>query len=199
MQSALNERMIDFWHWFRDAATPEKAQDPEFLKALDDRISELSPQLSWEIGPGFSQPWRFVISPNLDHHLRETAREIIARAPVLPGWEFYSTRQPKEWNYQVELIGNNGNPIYLDASNWTFVLLRYPDATHEILLKGQNLPELEDDERWQAAAITLESILGEDLMMDRINEFELVENLGSEFANKDRPIQQLRNAIVGKG
>ena len=43
------------------------------------------------------------ISPNLYVDLRETAREIVAQAPVLSGWEFYSTRQPKEWNYKVEL------------------------------------------------------------------------------------------------
>jgi hypothetical protein len=68
---------------------------------------------------------------------------------------------------------------------------------HEILLQGKGLPPLSDDERWQAAAITLESILGEDMVLDRVNEFELVDQLEPRFAERERPIQHLREAVSG--
>jgi hypothetical protein len=65
-----------------------------------------------------------------------------------------------------------------------------------VLLQGYNLPPLNDDERWQAAAITLESILGEDLILDKINEFELVDQLEPRLADKLKPIQVLRDTIL---
>ena len=36
------------------------------LEDLDKRIVDLDPMLSWEIGPGSSEPLQLVISPNLD-------------------------------------------------------------------------------------------------------------------------------------
>lgn len=74
--------------------------------------------------------------------------------------------------------------------------MRYPDGSHELLLQGENLPPLDDDDRWQAAAITLESILGEDVLLDKINEFELVDELEPRFAEKRKPIQRLRETVL---
>ncbi|HEY6305023.1 MAG TPA: hypothetical protein VI488_01030 [Candidatus Angelobacter sp.] len=74
--------------------------------------------------------------------------------------------------------------------------MRYPDGSHEILLQGDDLSPLDDDERWQAAAITLESILGEDLLLDKVKEFELVGELEPRFAEKRKPIQRLRETVL---
>jgi hypothetical protein len=189
-------RINEFWSWFCDiaASLARNVENSTSLKELDIRVRDLDPKLSWEIGPGLSKPWQLVISPNLDRDLREEARAIVARAPVLPSWEFHAARQPKKWHYKLEL---GVDKLLLDASGWTFVLLRYPDGGHEILLKGKGLPPLSDDERWQAAAITLESILGEDMFLDKVNEFELVDELDPRFAERERPIQQLREAVGG--
>jgi hypothetical protein len=189
-------RINEFWSWFCDIAEAlaGNVENSTLLKDFDGRVRDLDPKLSWEIGPGLSKPWQLVISPNLDRDLREEARAIVACAPVLPAWEFHAARQPKKWHYKLEL---GGDKLPLDVSGWTFVLLRYPDGGHEVLLKGEGLPPLSDDERWQAAAITLESILGEDLFLDRVNEFELVDELEPRFAERERPIQQLREAVGG--
>ena len=66
------------------------------------------------------------------------------------------------------------------------------------MLQATNLPPLDDDERWQAAAIVLESILGEDVLLERINEFELTDRLDQSFAEKIKPIQQLRSVVFGE-
>jgi hypothetical protein len=189
-------RIDEFWRWFSGiAATLESnLETPALLKELDTRLRNLSPKLSWEIGLGLSKPCQFVISPNLSRDLREEARKIVTRAPFLPSWEFYAVRQRKEWQYKLEL-GRQRLPI--DASGWTFVLLRYPDGAHEVLLKGKDLPPLSSDERRQAAAIVLESILGEEVVLNRVNEFELVEKLEPQFAEKESPIQRLREALGG--
>lgn len=189
-------QVSEFWDWFRDIAEVLAAnvENSSLLSKLDTRVRDLDPKLSWEVGPGLSKPWQFVISPNLNRDLRKRAREIVARAPALPAWEFHSARQPKEWHYKLEL---GGDKVPVDASQWTFVLLEYPDGVHEVLLQGKGLPPLSDDERWQAAAITLESILGEDMVLDRVNEFELVDQLEPRFAERERPIQDLREAVSG--
>jgi hypothetical protein len=195
-----SEKISEFWDWFTGIASKlaTNIEDVALVAELNNRVRDLEPRLSWEIGPGLRKPWQLVISPNLNRALRGETRAIVSHAPVLPSWEFHSARQPKAWDYKLELdAGENGRVIPLDASQWTFVLLRYPDGAHEILIRGKNLPSLKDDERWQAAAITLESILGEDLVLDRINEFELVDQLAPHFAQQERPIQFLRQAVTG--
>jgi hypothetical protein len=191
----------EFWDWFRDVAGALAAnvESPALMKELDDRVRQLDPELSWEIGPGISKSWQLVISPNLNRDLRDKARTIVSGAPVLAGWEFYSARQRKEWDYKLELESADGDElIRLDASDWTFVLLRYPDGAHEVLLKGKDLSLLTDDERQQAAAIALESALGEEMILDRIDEFELLDQFEPRFAERQRPIRQLRDAVLGK-
>src|SRR6267143_3291800 len=144
----------EFWDGFRSVAAglEQNPTNQTLVRELDRRVRRLRPDLSWEIGPGLSKAWQFVVSPNLNRDLQETARSIVALAPVLSSWEFYSARQPKKWDYKFRL-GNERLPM--DASGWTFVLLEYPDGAHEVLLKGKPLPPMTKDERWQAAAITL--------------------------------------------
>jgi len=189
-----------FWDWFGENAEALSADtgNSALLTEIDNRIRDLSPLLSWEIGPGRSKPWQFVVSPSLDRSLRNLARQIISSAPTLRDWEFHSARQSKDWNYKFELKSNlHSTVISLDASSWTFVLLRYPEGTHEILLKGSELPLLTPDEREQAAAIVLVSILGEDTFLDTVDEFELVDVLDPRFAEKQKPIWGLRDAVIG--
>jgi hypothetical protein len=197
----MNEesRIEVFWDWFRGVAPSLAAdvQNDAILGDLDARVHELDSELSWEVGPGSHNPWQLVISPNLDRNLRQRAEQIVSRAPVIRGWEFHSARKPKDWQYKF-VIGRPGGqiPLQLDASGWGFVLLQYPDGSREVLLHATNLPPLDSDERWQAAAVTLESILGEDVLLDKISEFELVNELEPRFADKLQPIQRLREAVL---
>ena len=199
MKSENLKTINEFWRWFSNAikTVNNNIENPAFVDELNKQVQDLNPKLSWEIGPGLIKPWQLVISPGLDPDLRQEARGIISDAPALPDWEFHSAKPPKQWDYKLELENADGDLIRLSAANWTFVLLRYPDGAYEVLLKGNDISHLRDDERWQAAAVTLESILGEDVVLDRINEFELVENLEPRLAQKQRPIQELRTAVMG--
>jgi hypothetical protein len=193
------KKISAFWTWFGAISDKLAAnvEDEDVLKALDNRVRELHPGLSWELGPGGTSTWQFVISPNLDRDLRELASTIVKKAPVLPEWQFYAARRRKDWNYHFQLQSIEGEGAKsLDASNWKFVLLEYPDETHEIVLEAQDATSLGEDERWQAAAIVLESILGEDILLKKIDEFELVDKLEAQFADSARPIQELYESIV---
>jgi hypothetical protein len=188
-----------FWAWFGGVAgrLGARLDDEEMLAELDRRVRELSADVSWEVGPGLSKPSQLVVSPNLDREVRPLARRIVARAPVRADWEFHAARQPRDWDYRFQLRDDSGEGPMLDASNWTFVLLRYPDGAHEVLLHPPEPAPLSDDQRWEAAAIVLESILGEDVVLDRVDDFELVDEWEPSMAGKARPIQQLREAVTG--
>lgn len=84
-------RVAEFWSWFQGVAASLAApiENTSLLEELDARVNNLDSRLSWEIGPGSCEPFQLVISPNLDRDLRQKTREIISRAPVIEGWEFY--------------------------------------------------------------------------------------------------------------
>jgi hypothetical protein len=192
-----NRRLNEFWNWF--AANAESISSnarPDLLEKLNEKLRQVDQRLSWEIGPGRHEPWLLAISPNLDKSLVDDARKVITEAPEIPGWELYATRQPKQWDFRVEIdCGSSHEKVYLDASDWQFVLLRYPDGLREILLTGPNLPVLTDDQRWQAAAIVLEGVLGEESLLENVDEFELVVKMEPRFKNNKRPISELKAAM----
>ena len=194
-----NKTQIDaFWVWFvqNSERLRPNGNEPEVVSILDQKLRVINERLSWEIGPGKQKPWQFVVSPNLDKGLLAKTQEMVAVAPELPDWEFYPTRQPKEWDYRVELNSDDPNQIIeIDASSWEFVLLRYPDGLREVLLYSGNLPTLNKNDRWQAAAIVLESLIGEESMMTKIDEFDLVSDLEPRFSERKRPITMLREAV----
>ena len=167
----------EFWSWFSLAAEAIalNPHDSALLAELDVRVRRLDPKLSWEIGPGLSKPWQLVISPSLNRDLRELAKSIVAASPALRYWEFHSARQPKKWAFKFELEDPKGHdPIELDASTWKFVLLKYLDGKNEILLKAKAQTKLTKGQRRMAATIVLESILGEDTLLDCVDDFQLV-------------------------
>jgi len=197
---STESKAAEFWGWFQLVAAQlaEDFTNRQLLTVLDPQIRELNPSLSWEVGPGLVKPSQLVISPNLDRSLLAESRSIVSAAPALPQWEFHWCRQPKEWNYRLEMNSSEGGTsLRVDASTWTFVLLQYPDGAREVLLKGRNLPSLTDDERWQAAALVLEGVLGEELMLERVDDFELVDKFDRQFEAKARPISLLRHAMAG--
>ena len=189
----------EFWTWFQSIASSLGAdiENRALLEELDARLHRFDSRLSWEIGPGEIESWQLVVSPNLDPDLRPAAQKIIFHAPVIPDWEFHFARRPKEWDYKLLMQRSDGRePLRLDASGWGFVLLRHPDGSHEIVLQGDNLASLDDDERWHAAAITLESILGEELLLNKITAFELVDQLEPRFAESRKSIHGLRETVL---
>lgn len=191
------EDISEFWNWFvREAGVVGfDPTEPEFVQALDERVRKVEAELSWEIGPGQVKTWALVISASFRAEFRSIARAVIEASPKLPEWEFLSSRPPKIWDYVFELQRDEGEALQIDASDWTFVLLQYPDRSREILLKGDVAAQITEDERREAATIVLESILGEEKLMDFAGSYELVGDIDARFIAGQRPIQQLSEAI----
>jgi hypothetical protein len=77
------------------------------------------------------------------------------------------------------------------------VLLKYPEGTNEILLRAENVTGVTNQQRKLAATIVLESILGEETLLDSVDEFQLVKELEPHFRRRQRPIRFLRDAVRG--
>jgi len=164
----------DFWEWFISASDRLIAgpENEALMRELDERVREIHRGLIWKICPGGFRPRQFTISPNLDPLLRHAAREIIHAAPVLAHWEFYATRQPKAWDYKINLDNHNGQRIELDVSDWVFLLVPCFRGKQAVLLSAKTMPPLNENQRRQAAADVLCNVLGEDVVMDGIEDFE---------------------------
>jgi hypothetical protein len=168
----LDFQITDFWEWF--AKHSDKLQsnnyDIDLLKQLDETISNWN--LGWEIGPGVTKQSSLTISPNSNKELLNRTNEIINRAPNLENWEFYSCKQPKENWHKASLIDKK---IEVDAIDWTYVLLKYPDNQIEILLQAANLKELDTETKELAVDLVLTNLLGEELKMQKIDFIEIVD------------------------
>lgn len=186
-----------FWQWF-SAISDQLASDPEnaeILAELDANVTALNQRFSWEIGPGRTAEWCLTISPNLDASLLADTESVIASAPLLRGWEFESTRARKAWDGRFEMERDDGNVLSLDTSDWRYVLLRYPDGAVEIVLQSKQAAGLGTDERWTAAAIVLEGLLGELALIRGISSFDLLEVFEPQLEAKAKPISQLSSSL----
>jgi len=96
------------------------------------------------------------ISPNGDKNLLGKTKEIIDKAPQLDNWEFYSAKQSKKNWHLAKLLDTD---LQIDASNWTYVLLKYEDEKIEILLKADTLTKLDDELKELVADLILTKLI----------------------------------------
>lgn len=90
----------------------------------------------------------------------EKAKKIISHTRSYNHWEFYYAKQPKQWELKFSFIGIDGREIFIDASTWEYVLLKYPDRMFDIIIEAPDIESLSDDDKIIAAEILLDGILG---------------------------------------
>jgi hypothetical protein len=169
--------ILIFWKWFIDnkGKLESDSYDPTILEQLDKTISDWD--LNWEIGPGQSKENSLTISPKGDSALLTLSEQIVSKAPTLDEWQFYSTKQPKENWYLLELNQDN---ISVNASEWEYVLLKYKDGKIEVLVKADNLIEYDKDTRELIVEIVLINLLGEQMFMQKVYYFDVVDEFDSD-------------------
>lgn len=190
------ERGTEFWRWFAQNAEDIAANpsEPRVIDELDQRVRLAWPKLAWEIGPDPTGDWYLALSPNLDLDMAAVAKRGVALAPVVPGWRFYSTRQRKAWDGSFEIEGRRGVHV-LDSSNWRYVLLKHGSGELEVVLVAPEAAKLEPDERWQAAAVVVEGLLGEACVLDCGISFALEPTLDARLSEDTKSIAELPQAF----
>jgi hypothetical protein len=186
----------DFWFWFQTNASSiaERVVTQDLLDELDRRVKGLNANLSWEIGPVRTAEWAFTISPGMDETLIEIANRAVEGAPSVVGWQFHSSRQPKDWDRRFELRSSS-KVISVDASGWKYVILRHADGGMEILVCSGPMPNISGDERSEIIQVVLESELGEGVLLDRKLTYALVEEVEKELRSRLKPLPRIREAF----
>jgi len=169
--------ILNFWSLFAKNSGNLQSDnyDKNILNELDQIISNWG--LGWEIGPGISKENSLTISPNGDKELLDKTNYIIDKAPQLDSWAFYSAKQSKENWHLATLVDTD---FKIDASNWTYVLLKYEDEKTEILLKADSLANLDTETKELAADLILTNLLGEKLKIQKLDFIDVVEKFEDE-------------------
>ncbi|HET6843533.1 MAG TPA: hypothetical protein VFK06_17910 [Candidatus Angelobacter sp.] len=193
------KKIEEFWRCFLSVADDLLAgtHDPLLQMELSNHLYAIHPFLIWETGPGHSKRRQLTISPNLNPDLRETAKNIVSAAPALEDWEFQHARPRRKWNYKLTVETGRGTPIEIDASGWVFIALYFRPGAYQVLLHGENVPPLTENQRRQAAADVLVNLVGEEVVLDVISDFCLLNTLEPLAAMSTKPIRLLRETVAG--
>jgi hypothetical protein len=184
--------ILGFWAWFATIAdrlgndfTNEALND-----ALDTRLARLG-EIAWELGPGSIAESALAISPDGNPDLLPLTQRIVALAPDLPGWEFHSSRPARADNLEFSITTNSTDELAIDAHSWRYVLYRFPNKVFDIVIEQSNLAEATDDDRYTAAVVLLDGLLGEGKRLLRIRDIEPVVGLNADENKKANRITLL--------
>lgn len=190
------DKIRRFWQWFKAAsARIASYEEGWFLEGINERVSELDSAIAWEVGPGTVAPNRLALSPNLDRALLPLTREIVRLAPRIEDWEFLPSRPRKDWLPRFRLECDDGSELDVDASQWQFLLLVHPDGEREVVLVGESAERVPASQQWTAAAIVLEGMVGEELLLERVDSFAMLAHIEERLRVQLRPLADLPSAL----
>jgi hypothetical protein len=181
-----------FWDWFATIADRlgDNFEDSQLLGELSARVSTLG-NVSWELGPGTDAENALAISPDGDPDLLPLTQRIVSMAPTLFRWEFLSARPARAVALAFSIATSGGRDISIDAQPWRYVLFRFPNETFDLVLEQNNLVAAADDDRYTAAVVLLDGLLGEATRLLRIHDIEPVVALRSDLEPKATNISML--------
>lgn len=90
----------EFWAWFGANSDRIRSgidtQDSALIEEIGDKLSEVDPELAWEMGALDDEISEFVISADGVRDNIPSVEAMMAVAPSLPGWKLTAYRQAKE-------------------------------------------------------------------------------------------------------
>ncbi|PRQ10121.1 hypothetical protein [Enhygromyxa salina] len=186
-----------FWAWFETVAPilAQNFENPQIHEELDRQVSRLG-GMTWELGPGHAAQNALTLTPDGDPDLLRATKHIVALAPSIPNWEFHPAKPPKEWALTFSLETEGETVVDVDANRWRYVLLRFPDSTFDILLRQDGTELHDDDDRYVAAIIVLDGLLGEEARMSLVGSIELVDAFSAEELARVTPISELPHHLM---
>jgi hypothetical protein len=180
----LSDQIVNWWAFFMEAE--DKIAD-YFMHAIDfnvvefmqDNLQCINRNLRWEFGPAISKKGhRLVITPETRKDLRPLVKAILAHAPELSNWEFYSYRLPEKFDsatsvievktgYRLENLYFSGKRNEFNLIEVTVIFLNIKDETtlkiaqHQAVLMVEYLLGEEIFDKW-VGTITIKNYLPED-------------------------------------
>ncbi|MBM3997259.1 MAG: hypothetical protein FJ303_24390 [Planctomycetes bacterium] len=163
---AAIEKKIDAWWKAFEGKTDQigklflRKAEWDLPAWMDKHLQCLDQRIMWEYGPALSgEGHRLVITPESTRHLRPLTDAILARAPSIPGWEFYPYRPPEDLEMaQMSVQGRTGG----DLSD---LLVQASIGEHHRIDLTYFSPRAEeegDEQTMSDAFVATETLLGEE-------------------------------------
>ena len=190
----MEQKIRLFWDWFiRHEAQFRVVTDPRAVtEMLNNQVLDFG-LFAWEIGKGAYKNHSFTISPNGDKARLRLSKQIIRAAPIMPEWEFYPSKPPRNWDFTFEMFDSAMIKQTFDASEWEYVMLDGPSEQIDLILCADNIRRLDYEDLPQAADLVVTNILGEECKINHIHQIDLVEYLEPEYDHKRKALTELKD------
>jgi hypothetical protein len=186
-----------WWQSFQAQATNIDAlfgrkSEWDLPRFMEDTLQAIHPSLMWEFGAAVRQKGhRLVITPESQRWLRPLVRTILQRAPKIAGWEFYSYRLPEDVEQTIQTVkgrvGVNVTGALIDASV-------APGRKIDLFYAFPSLADEDEDKQMQAAFVTTETLLGEQVLDTWIGTIGLLDD-GGGSGGRPLPLEQAQTTL----
>jgi len=188
------DKVVKFWDWFKSVSN-DLILNPtrnDLTNQIDNHVSQLG-HFDWEIGAWDENLFYFAISPNLDSNKLDLTRQIIKYAPLCNGWCFLPSKPPKEWQGIWKMKNEMGTEIWINSSNWKYILYAFEDKTFDMDIMVDDING-NDETVNMAIDIALTGFLGEEKFMSLIKNISII-NSDEEFSEKATSIKYIAKHI----
>ena len=193
----FRERVAAFWTWFQSqaphfAAEIEARRGPALQPAVSAKVDEFFRELAWSFGPGNSETEHsFTLTGEGNPHRQLLTAFWESMAPSIPGWTFYSSKQPVRdiSALKLEINHQSFDPL-------AFWVIPRVDELHEkfnLKVYHPAFRDLEERMRWTVIFLYLDEVLGELGTQNWIGEIEP----GDRELRDAMPLRELPTFIEG--
>ena len=124
-----------------------------------DHLQSIHPDIMWEYGPAVSgEGHRLVLTPESAHELRPLVDQILKRAPVIPGWEFYDARIAEDLEMAKSTVQARAG---YDIDDFQVRVSVSDKGLVDLCYVSPRIRNHKDQTALNAAFIATESLLGE--------------------------------------
>lgn len=189
-------RKIDAWwdEFSRNADRLEglfrQTEDWDLPDWMNRHLQGIQPELMWEFGPAVNgRGHRLVITPETHSEFRPLTKTIIARAPKLKGWEFYSYRLAESVETALPTIEARTG---LNIADVTVAINVGADNRIDLSFRWDRIPG-SDDQAFDAAFVATETLLGEKMLDRWVGVINLVDHqTPAEQGQRFLPLERLK-------
>ncbi len=199
---AVSQRIDDWWAEFvaktdRLDALFRQTEQWDLPAWMNESLQRIHPALMWEFGPAISKDGhRLVITPEICSEVRPLAEEVVARAPDLERWEFYTYRLPESVEQMLHTVQAR---IGLELTDVTVAVSAGEHNRIDLAFRWETIPE-DDEEAFNAAFVATESLLGEESLDRWVGVIQLTDSstpveAGQRYLPMDR-LHPTFNAVM---
>ena len=197
------ENILDFWRWFvknesriqKCILTKDSKEQEKIVHSLNEFVLGFG-AFSWDIGQNEEDQWFFTISPNLNGDLLQTSKSVIAVAPNHLNWFFYSSKQTKTWDYQLEVYDELLDIFTVDTSKWHYNAFEEEDGSIELIFEIGSLAKKHSEAIENAITAFIINELGEEILISDISNIDFFELFDEDLSPTKSSIIELKAQVI---